>query len=417
MLVKDEFSTSIRAVPDVSLSSDTAACAPVSAHDIALIVHELRNPLIAMIGFGRLMAETADPGERAEMGRMSAATGGHMLSLINDLLDLAKSGTTPQDLRLIPVNALRLATDCLSVVESSAAEKGLRLAFDLAYGFPLEFVGDPQRLRQILINLLSNAVKFTESGQVALRLKVDLVCATMCFSVEDEGPGMTPEQLQHLFQPYGQVAPAGSVAAAQLGTGLGLMISQNLARSMGGKITVQSTVGQGSIFTFCLPFCARRAENKAPDALAAITEASLPVSTVVVPQDTVPSLPPQTCLVVDDNDIVREMIATILTRSGHKVDTAASGTQALACAVQKAYDLILIDKQMTDMSGFDTARQLRHLTRLVPAPKLVGLSALVTVEDELAASAAGMDAIFAKTASPRDLIRTITDLVTRSRGD
>lgn len=213
---------------------------------LATISHELRTPLNAILGYTQSL-ERADalPKEEAQQIAIIHDSAEHLLTLINDLLDLAKSEYVELELALLPVPLRQIARDVINLLRPRADEKGLRLRCQIEPGVPEMFETDRRRLRQVLTNLIGNAVKFTDSGSVELRLS--LSGPAVRFQVSDTGCGMTPEELAKLFRPFQQV---GNLAHRQEGSGLGLAISGKIVEALGGKLQVESQAGKGSTFWF-----------------------------------------------------------------------------------------------------------------------------------------------------------------------
>ena len=392
-------------VPDATVvpvgCEQPQAPAPALDQHVAMIVHDLRSPLLAVLGYADAI-RNGDVETAPDAADRITSAGRHMLALVNDLLDLSKLQSEAPKVEFRPVNALRLFTDSVAVVSGTAEDKGLELKVDVSPDFPLEFPGDPRRLRQILINLLSNAVKFTEKGRIVLSAHVDPVAATCCLSVTDSGPGLSEAEIAQLFQPFRQT----SAGARKGGTGLGLTISKRLAEAMGGSLVVCSRSGEGATFVLRLPLCARfsEARGEIPQLRGALQTFATP-----------PALPPAKvqaalhCLVVDDDPLVRDLIVAMLRRHGHSVTALADGQAAIDLANDVAFDLVLLDRNLDDMDGFDVARALRARSGGLEM-KIVGLSAHVDEDQKAAASIAGMDAFLSKTMRPADLIRQIEAL-------
>jgi signal transduction histidine kinase len=213
--------------------------------------HELRTPLSAILGFADLLLtspkEQLSPRARESLERVKR-NGEHLLSLINDVLDLAKAEAGRIEVRLSPVNVAMLARSCVAEVESLRSGKNLRLGVDAGDG-PSETVTDPQQVRQILINLLANAIKFTDEGEIVVAVRVS--ATDVLVSVRDTGIGIPAHALKELFQDFHQLE-AGDGRRYD-GTGVGLALSRRLARALGGEIEVRSRQGEGSTFTLVLP--------------------------------------------------------------------------------------------------------------------------------------------------------------------
>jgi len=232
---------------------------------LAVMSHELRSPLNGVLGFAELLSDTPLNDEQKSFVQTITFSGEHLLSVVNDILDYASMEHGPVKIREVPFALSGLVDFCCQTVSTIAAEKGISLRTEIAPGVPEQVPGDERRIRQILINLLSNAVKFTSQGSVVLRIApaMDGTRGFLDFSVEDTGIGITPETLARLFRPFTQAD--SKLNRAHGGTGLGLSISKRLAEAMGGALSVTSTPGKGSVFTFRFPLKLSASESESVD--------------------------------------------------------------------------------------------------------------------------------------------------------
>ncbi|MFO1534354.1 MAG: ATP-binding protein, partial [Thermoplasmatota archaeon] len=313
-----------------------------------------------------------------------------LLSVVGDVLDYSRMevGQLPLEERAFEVAPL--VAGCLKTVSVAAVRKGLGLTSHSTADVPAWLLGDPTRVRQVLLNLLSNAVKFTPAGSIDLavsaRREGDRVRVE--FQVSDTGVGIPTEQVRHLFRPFIQV---GSVV--QGGTGLGLAISRHLCGRMGGDILVRSRPGSGSTFTAIL-----RLPRASPEAVEAVrAEASAPV----------PPGRTREVLLVEDNSMNLRLSRKVLERLGHRVEVATDGAQAVAMVRGRRYGAVLLDVHMPIMDGLQAAREI---CRQAPQgrPLLIGLTA--TPEDRVACLRAGMDGHLSKPLDPARLTRLLADL-------
>jgi two-component system CheB/CheR fusion protein len=361
---------------------------------LANMSHEIRTPLTAILGYGELLqAHTTDPDNLACIDAIRR-NGKHLVEIINDILDLSKieAGMLRTEfVRISPGGVLRDVVDSLRV---RAAEKGLTL--DLTHDGPLPATieSDPTRLRQILLNLLSNAIKFTDHGGVKVTARLLAEQRLLEVAVIDTGIGISAEQQAALFAPFTQAD--GSITRRYGGTGLGLAISKRLVELLGGNISVESTEGQGSTFTFLVA-------TGSLDEVPLATESTLPA-----PQP----LPPLTrltgrhILIVDDRRDMRYLIQTYLEEAGAAVTSASDGAMAVeivreAHARGKSFDGIVLDMQMPVMDGFQAAPRLRaagHTSRII------ALTANAMKGDQERCLAAGCDEYLAK---PVDRLRLV----------
>jgi signal transduction histidine kinase len=218
---------------------------------LATMSHEIRTPLNGVIGLSRLLETMSVPAEALEMVHMIRSSGDALLRVINDVLDFSKVEAGKLDLEVTPFNLHLSLEQSVRLFHAAAAEKGLRLACELAPELPAWVTGDDTRLRQVVLNLVSNALKFTSAGEVVLSARVEREDQTsygIAIEVRDTGIGIAPEQLPHLFASFNQAD--ASLSRRYGGTGLGLAISKRLVELMGGTIYVQSTQGEGTRFGF-----------------------------------------------------------------------------------------------------------------------------------------------------------------------
>ncbi|MGH8459445.1 MAG: ATP-binding protein, partial [Nevskiales bacterium] len=309
---------------------------------LANMSHELRTPLNAVIGFSevlvqRMFGELNDKQE--EYLKDIYASGQHLLSLINDILDLAKIEAGKLELEQQEFRLHAIMEKLAVLFAQRAAEKGVELVLSAPAHLPQVVVGDAVRLEQILVNLTSNALKFTERGEVEVGVLQESSApgrAVLRFTVRDTGIGLTEEQSERLFKPFSQADD--STTRRYGGTGLGLNISKQLVDRMGGRIGVNSTPGGGSTFWLTVPFD--------------IPEQHAPQVDSVVPS----KLAGLRTLVVDDSATVRKVYAGMLRSLGLAPEIVASGEEALRKFSEGHYELVLMDWRMPGMDGMETAR-------------------------------------------------------------
>lgn len=342
---------------------------------LANMSHEIRTPLNGVIGFSELaMEEPGTPEKTREYLRKITDSGESLLQLINDILDVSKIETGQIDLEEIPFSIHDVFTLCETISQPKAQVKGIELIF---YEEPLmerQLVGDPTKLRQVLLNLISNAIKFTAKGAVKVKCLIEEMRkgeVTLLFEVRDNGIGMTTEQMENIFKPFAQAD--GSITRKYGGTGLGLSISKNLVSMMGGEISVRSTPGSGSAFTFTVP----------------VKMLDLPAKTNRKAETTVIKSRPifeGDALVCEDNRINQDVIAEHLRRVGLRPVIAENGEVGVEFVRKRRemgeppFAVILMDIHMPKMDGLETTRILRRMN--TPSPIVALTANVMTTERE-----------------------------------
>jgi PAS domain S-box-containing protein len=351
---------------------------------LANISHEIRTPMNAIIGLTHLMQrDVRDPAQAERLAKVTDAAQ-HLLSIINDVLDLSKIEAGKLRLECADFRMDGLLSRVCTLVGERTRDKGLELVLDTDH-LPMGAHGDETRLAQALLNLLGNAVKFTSSGMIVLRgelLRQEGDDLWLRFSVRDTGVGMPPEQLERIFEPFEQ--GDGTTTRRHGGTGLGLAITRHIAQMMGGEVGVDSEAGQGSTFWFT-------ARLRAADPVLPRAEAELQGLRA---------------LVIDDLPEAREALGEMLRALGLRVQTAASGDEGLQIVgehrVTPAHDIVLVDWLMPGLDGVETLHQMRERLGERMPPAL-----LVTARDDPALSAraceAGAAAVLLKPVTPSAL--------------
>lgn len=357
---------------------------------VAMICHELRTPISAILAGANELERTAGGASGRSQAELIGHAGRMMRTLLNDMLDLSRLEAGRMSVETTPFDLRRTVVEAIRMWKPQAADKGLRLRLEGAAGLPHWAVGDPTRLRQVLNNLLSNAIKFTQEGAVTLRLETGPQAdgqRTISFAVDDTGPGMTPDQIVRLFTPYDQLDPGA--ARKHGGSGLGLVISRELARLMGGDLTVSSAAGKGA--TFVLTLSLEEAEAPAEEQAPAAVQARV--------------------LVVDDHAVNRQAIALILAPLGIIPQLAASAEEGLERLATEPFDVVLMDVYMPGMDGRDATRHLRATPGPNRETPVIAITASATPKDWDACLAAGMNGYVGKPIEPSQLYAVLEAVV------
>ena len=338
---------------------------------LANMSHELRTPLNGILGYAQILMRSQHLSDRDQQGvSVIHQCGSHLLTLINDVLDLAKIEARKLTLDAKEVHLETILQSVIEICQIQAYQKDIEFHYIFDENLPAGIIVDAKRLRQVLLNLLSNAIKFTEYGQVTLQVKrlidKDTDICQLNFVVEDTGIGIPPEQCQQIFVPFEQV---GQQPKRSEGTGLGLAISQKIVTLMGGTIQVRSQVGQGSTFAFTIPV-SHGADYVPTNALSqnqTITGYDGPIRHV---------------LIVDDRWENRTVLTNLLTDAGFLVTEAIHGQDALEKLEQCQPDVVITDLVMPTMDGFTLIKQMRQLDKWKTCPIIASSASVSTIDEQ-----------------------------------
>ncbi|QDV05026.1 Autoinducer 2 sensor kinase/phosphatase LuxQ [Planctomycetes bacterium Poly30] len=368
----------------------------------AAVSHELRTPLHGIIGMVNELGESELSSEQQDSLEVIRNSGDQMLGVIGDILDLAKARQGELSLELVPLDLVVLGREVVSMIGHTASAKGLRFDLD-ARVHEATVIGDPLRIRQVLLNLASNAIKFTQGGSVTIVVESiprESVGRTWFrLSVRDTGSGMDAQTLEHVFKPFHQAS--ASTQREHGGTGLGLSIVAQLVERMGGELRAESEVGVGSSFVVEIPFEVPAARNAAEDANSQAAKSASAKAKLFEGSGI-------RVLAADDQVVNRRVLQRMLERIGLEGTLVEDGAQAVEAFRKGAYDLILLDCQMPVMDGYEATRSIRaldvHGAADVPILALSG-----SAGDEIGdvARAAGMNACLLKPITQDELVSAL----------
>lgn len=358
---------------------------------LAMMSHELRTPMNGVLGMLQLLETTPLTGEQAEYTAVASESTGHLLKVINDILDFSRIERTSLELEHIDFNLGELIASSVQSFQHSAQQRNLALHLHLPPGMDrLQVIGDPTRIRQILLNLVGNALKFTERGEVEIEARwqmLDRQLLWLTCAVRDTGIGIDSDRLETMFVAFQQAD--SSISRRYGGTGLGLSIARTLAERMGGKLRGESREGMGSTFTLEVP----------------LMLSSKPAARLLGHEhDALLGGDGQRVLLVEDNPVNQSVIEAMLRSLGFEVSVALDGTQAVEMAGLQSFAAILMDCRLPQMDGYEATRRIRQHGAQLP---IIALTANALQGDRERCLAAGMNDYLSKPFKRTDLQRIL----------
>jgi signal transduction histidine kinase/CheY-like chemotaxis protein len=343
---------------------------------LASMSHEIRTPMNAVIGFADVLLRSPLDGAQRQQVLMIRESGRALVSLVDDILDMSKIEADRIEFESVPLSPRTLVGDVLTTLREQAERRALRLESEIGADVPDWILGDPMRLRQVLLNLVGNAIKFTDCGQVVIAVRT-VEDGMLRWEVADTGIGIEPDKIDRLFQPFGQTDR--TIARRFGGTGLGLMICKRLIELMGGRIGVRSVAGRGSTFWFETP----------------LNVAAVPTGAAIISQSAT-ALANARVLLVDDLAANRLLVKALLEDRVASLLIVENGEAALEALRTMRFDVVLMDVEMETMDGLEATRRIRAAPPPVGDVPVLAITAHLMREETARCRAAGMDDVLAK---------------------